>query len=168
MSMRREVEPESVYRKTLAALADTGLLLVSGEKGNPMAIGWATMGLLWSKPVFIVYVRPSRASHNLIETFGEFSVNVPDEKLREAVASCGSESGRDTDKAAKHGLTLVAGIAIKVPHILECPIHYECRLIHTGKVVADTLDRVVLCSYYLSDDFHSVFYGEILGAYSDL
>jgi flavin reductase (DIM6/NTAB) family NADH-FMN oxidoreductase RutF len=165
--MRKEIEPFSVFAITMKTLNDPGLLLVSGERGNPMAIGWGTIGMLWSRPLFVVYVRPSRASHDLIESFGEFSVNVPGEEQKDAVAICGSDSGRDMDKIAKCGLTLADGIRIKVPYIRECRIHFECRVVHTGKIHKETLDQVVLCNYYLHEDFHSVFYGEILGAFSE-
>ena len=42
-----------------------------------MTIGWASVGYLWKKPVFIALVRKQRHSYDLLERAGEFTVSVP-------------------------------------------------------------------------------------------
>lgn len=44
---------------------------------NTMTIGWATIGYLWQRPVFMVAVRDSRYTFKLIEKTGNFTVTIP-------------------------------------------------------------------------------------------
>jgi len=51
------------FAQTIQRMREDGLLLVTlgaDGKANVMTIGWGTMGSIWSRPVFIVLVRPSR------------------------------------------------------------------------------------------------------------
>jgi len=51
------------FAQTIQRMREDGLLLASvgaDGKANVMTIGWGTMGCIWSRPVFIVLVRPSR------------------------------------------------------------------------------------------------------------
>ena len=151
---------------TLNKLQEPGLLLVAGDKKpNPMAIGWMTAGIIWGLPVCVVLVRPSRHTHGLLKAWGEFTVNVPADDMAEAVAFCGSKSGRDIDKAAQYGLEFAPSTDVRVPHIVGCPIHYECRTVHTSEVLKEQLARSVVNSSYPKGDFHTVFFGQILGVY---
>jgi flavin reductase (DIM6/NTAB) family NADH-FMN oxidoreductase RutF len=165
--MRTKIGSFDAFAETVARLGQGGCLLVGGEQGNPMTIGWGTIGIMWGRPVFVVAVRPSRYTFGLIEALGEFTVNVPPDTMKKQVALMGSESGRSVDKIAKHGLTLVKSADIKVPYIAECPLHYECRVIHKGNVINADLDREIVARSYPAGDFHRVYYGQILGAYRE-
>ena len=59
------------------AYAEEGLLLVTtgaDGKANIMTIGWGTIGCIWSRPVFIVLVRPSRHTYSRLEQVSDFTV----------------------------------------------------------------------------------------------
>lgn len=150
----------------LNALRGRGALLITGvEKPNPMTIGWATIGVIWGKPVLTVLVRPSRHSFFLINSHGEFVVAVPPPEMGKQLAVCGTRSGRDCDKFAECGFTREDGVKVKVPHIAECALYYECRTIHKNNVDAERLDPSIPQQYYPGGDLHTIYYGEILGAY---
>ena len=103
MSNKVEAGNFDYLNETLDVLGKPGLLLVSTDadgKPNAMTIGWGTVGIIWGKPIFVVLVRPSRYTYGLMEQTEDFTVNVPSAELREAVAFCGSKSGRDYDKFA--------------------------------------------------------------------
>ncbi len=156
--------------ETVAALTSSGVLLVSvGEDGKPniMTIGWGTIGVIWGKPIFVVLVRPSRHTFRLLNQTNEFTVNVPYPDLKEACDVCGSESGRDIDKFAKCNLTPAAGNKVKVPIVQECGIHYECRVVHKNNVAPVELEPGIMGEYYPTEDFHTVYYGEIVACYAD-
>jgi len=165
--MREKIGSFDAFAETAAKLGQGGCLLVAGEKGNPMTIGWGTLGIAWGRPVFLVLVRPSRHTFGLMEQLGEFTVNLPPDSLKKEVAMIGSESGRTVDKVKKHGLTLAKSRDVKVPYIAQCPVHYECRVIHKGNVVNADLDREIVAKSYPNGDFHRVYYGEILGVYRE-
>ena len=148
------------------ALKSKGALLVCGkDKPNPMTIGWATLGIIWGKPILTVLVRPSRHSFELINAHGEFSLCVPPPSMSRELAFCGTRSGRDFDKFAECKFTKTAGHKISVPHIAECPMHYECAVVHKNDVTAGTLDPAIVSQYYGNGDYHSIYYGEVLGVY---
>jgi len=154
------------FEETIARLNEPGALLVAGtKKPNVMTIGWGTVGIIWGRPIFVVYVRPSRFTHHLMKEHGEFTVNIPTADMAAEVSVCGTKSGRDLDKIVECGFTLVPGEKVEVPHIAECPLHYECRTVQTTSVQADTLRRKIRSVYYSSGDLHDIFCGEILGVY---
>ncbi len=169
MSNKVEAGNFDYLNETLDVLGKPGLLLVSTDadgKPNAMTIGWGTVGIIWGKPIFVVLVRPSRYTHGLMEQTEDFTVNVPSAELREAVAFCGSKSGRDYDKFAEKGLTAVPGKKVKSPIIDECVIHYECKVVHKNDVLKDELANAIVSSAYPAGDFHTIYYGEILSVYA--
>lgn len=152
--------------RTLEALRGAGALLVTGkDHPNPMTIGWANLGWSWGKPILEVLVRPSRHSYGLLNEHGEFSVSIPTPEMKDVLRVCGTRSGRDLDKWAECGITPEEGFRIAVPHVAECPLHYECRVVGTTDLHPETLDLEMKGKYYAGGDFHRVFYGEILGVY---
>jgi len=163
--MREKIGTFDAFEQTMEQISGNGGLLASGDSGNPMAIGWGTIGIIWRKPIFVVLVRPSRFTFTLLEDCGEFTVNVPDASLAEQVAICGSKSGRDIDKIRECGFTLEDCESISVPYLKECPIHYECRVVHKNDLSNAALDEEIVQSHYAAGDFHRVYYGEILGVY---
>ena len=165
--MRERIETFSNLNLTLENLYNNGLLLMSGESGNPMAIGWGTVGIVWHKSIFTILVRPSRYSFKLIEELPEFTINVPTPELKKEVAYCGAYSGRDVNKIKKCNFHLGRSNHISVPYIKECPIHYECKIVNKNDIINSELDKNIISKYYTQGDFHSVYFGEILGVYKE-
>ena len=108
-----------------------------------MTIGWGMIGVIWSRPVFTVLVRPSRHSYSRLEQISDFTVNVPSAELSAAVAQCGRVSGRDHDKFKDSHLTTIASREVRSPIIQECVVHYECRILHRNDLVPDALAQSV-------------------------
>ena len=147
-----------------------GALLVSGDandKPNVMTIGWAHIGILWSRPVCIVYVRPSRYSYSCLEQLHQFTVNVATAELAKAVSLCGTVSGRDQDKFQAAQLTPAPARAVKSPVIEQCILHYECNIAHHNDLIPENLDPQVINSCYAQGDFHRCYFGEIVACYGD-
>ena len=166
--MRKEIDVFDMQIETIIQFGKNGLLLVSGEKANPMTIGWGTIGIIWGKPVFTVLVRPSRYTFGLIEECNEFTVNVPSDELKKQVAICGTKSGRDLDKIKKCNFTITKGKNVSVHYINECYIHYECKVIHKNNVINAELNKNIVKKYYSTGDYHTIYYGEILGVYKEM
>jgi flavin reductase (DIM6/NTAB) family NADH-FMN oxidoreductase RutF len=154
--------------ETMRKLEDPGLLLVSAKKdgeSNVMTVGWGFVGVLWRTPVFIVAVRPSRFTHELIEESREFTVNVPAEGMDDVVEYCGNVSGREQDKFAKCKLNLVKGKKVHAPVIKECKRHYECLVVYKLEVAPDLVPANVKKTYYSRGDYHTIYFGKILAVY---
>ena len=167
---KKSVDYSECLVETVKALEEGRVLLVSkGRQGRPnaMTIGWGTIGVIWGRPVFIALVRPSRYTFNLIDETGEFTVNVAPPTLKEAVAFCGTVSGKDQDKFKDKGLTAIPALKVTPPLIRECSIHFECRVVHKNDLVAYEITRPIIAEFYPADDFHRLFFGEILACQRD-
>ena len=175
--MKREVNPFDYAGQICKALPG-GILLTTknGEQVNTMAIGWGTMGVDWSLPMFIVYVRESRYTKQCLEENGEFTINVPMGELDKKIISvCGTKSGRDMDKIKELGLTLEEPIAISVPGIKELPLTLECKVLYKQQQDLSAIPEKILNRYYPVEDdtlhpgsdrdYHICYYGQILKAY---
>ena len=143
---------------------DRVLLTSQGINGlpNTMAIGWGTIGIIWRRPIFMVLVRPSRYTYKLIEETGEFTVNILPLKLKEAVQYCGTVSGRDFNKFKEKGLTPIPSTKVTVPIIKEAILHFECQVLHKNDLIPSELAKSIIPQFYPKDDFHRLYYGEIL------
>jgi len=165
-----EVKYTDYLQETIDVMGHGGILLSAQDaegKPNAMTIGWGTLGIIWGKPIFIVLVRPSRYTYDLIEDIDDFTVNVPPPELKDEVLFCGTVSGRDHDKFAEKNLTATPGKKVKSPIIEECVIHYECKVVHKNDVIPDELAKEIVSGAYPKGDFHRLYFGEILAAYAD-
>ena len=163
---RREADYRDYLAETLRKLSDPGLLLVAPgrDRGRPnaMTIGWATFGVIWGLPICVVLVRPSRYTYGLIESSQDFTVNVPTDAMAEAVAFCGTASGREHDKFQETGLTAQPSRKVRAPIVAECPINFECQVVHFNDVVPANLAEQVNTSSYPRGDYHRLYYGQIV------
>ncbi|MFH1161567.1 MAG: flavin reductase [bacterium] len=163
--MRREIGTFDAFAETMKKIHNDGILLVAGVPPNPMTIGWGLLGYVWSKPVFQVFVRPTRYTFGLIENIRDFSLNVLPDRFSRQLAICGSESGRDVDKVSKCNFSMKRGERSNAFYIEQSAIHYECRIIHKNKLDPGTLEPEIIDRYYPLHDFHTVYFGEILAVY---
>lgn len=155
------------FAAVMQAMTSHGLLLGSYDaaiKPNIMTIGWGALGSVWGIPVWTVLVRPSRYSFRCIEHSGCFTVNVPSPDMRMACAVAGSRSGRDCDKFAELNLTAERGSMVLAPVVAQCPIVYECQVVHSNDVLPRKLSDEIIAGAYVDGDFHRIYYGKILSA----
>ena len=125
---------EYVAMEPSAMLNPVPVVLVScGEKEHPenknlVTAAWA--GTVNSDPPMVsVSLRKSRYSHGLIESSGEFVVNLVDEGLAKATDFCGVRSGRDVDKAKEMGLALLPADGMETaPRVDGAPVSLSCRV----------------------------------------
>lgn len=136
------------------------------DQVNTMTIGWGSLGYIWNKPIAMVAVRKSRYTFELIEKTDHFTISLPLEaNLKKELAGAGSKSGRDIDKFAVYNLKVKPGLKVTSPVIEQCDLFYECRIIYKQALDPDHLDPQIKSAYYAQDDFHVLYYGEILASY---
>ncbi len=133
--------------------------------GNPMTIGWAQFGVLWGKDTLSVYVRHSRHTHRLLEHADTFTVSVPKAgTLSDAIALCGTRSGRDLDKMSALNASLFPARYGGQDGFCGCRYHIECRILFRTDLHDYLLENETLLSrYYSAGDTHTMYVGEILG-----
>jgi len=153
------------------ALNGNGVFLVALDNNghaNPMTIGWAQVGIVWSRPTLTVLVRKSRYTYSCLLEGPDFTVNVPARgRLGEELLLCGTKSGRDVDKAVACSLTMEQAQIVATPIIAECHVHYECKIVLRKQLSArDFSAPTILKKYYEGGDHHMIVIGEIVAAYT--
>lgn len=141
------------------------LTVQSGGRLNTMTIGWAAFGFVWRKPILMVAVRLSRHTFGIIESAEDFTVTVPLGEMSEAVAFCGSKSGRDYDKFKECGLKTAPGRLVGSPVIAVQGRHYECKIVYKTAMNPVHLDKNYDQTVYPEKDYHTLYFGEILDCY---
>ena len=147
-------------------------LTAGGPVWNPMTIGWAQFGVVWSRPVVTVMVRKSRYTYSLMEGADVFTVSFPREKeMGKELAFCGVRSGRDVNKEKEAKLIRLAPRAGGAEAVAGCSIVMECRIVQKQLLDLSTLDPDFRAKSYganqaLPDgDPHMIYVGEVLAAY---
>lgn len=132
---------------------------------NTMTIGWATIGYIWQRPVFMVAVRDSRYTFVLLEKTDNFTVTIPvGAAYDKAVMFCGTKSGRDFDKFKQCELQQKKALHTESP-IIDIPgVHYECRIVYKSAMDNAFLESG-LEKLYPQKDYHTLYFGEILASY---
>ncbi|MFA5523089.1 MAG: flavin reductase family protein [Tissierellales bacterium] len=137
-----------------------------GDRVNTMTIGWGNIGIVWGKPIFMVAVRYSRYTYDLIESSKEFTVSIPINKdLKKELAYCGRYSGKDVDKFKECNITIVDGQKVSAPIIGECDLHYECKVVYQQAMEPVALSKDIKEKYYTKNDYHVLYFGEIVDSY---
>ncbi len=133
----------------------SALMVTMDKDGKPnvMALDWRKLFTWNDEPVIRAQVAYSRYTYKLLTegVKGEFTINIPSDKIDYAINIAGMYSGRDIDKFKKAKLTPILGKVIKVPTIKDCILSYECRVIHDEKSNMSS---------------HHYFYGKILKAFA--
>ena len=155
----------AVAERAMAQISKGAFLTVSaGDQLNTMTIGWATLGIIWRKPIMMVAVRDSRHTFGVIEKALDFTVSCPKDDMKDALMFCGTQSGRTYDKFKE--CKLKAGKAQKsTSPIIQTPgIHFECKIVYKSAMDPAFLDEGYM-HIYPEKDFHTLYFGEIMACY---
>jgi flavin reductase (DIM6/NTAB) family NADH-FMN oxidoreductase RutF len=97
-----------------------------GGRRNVMAAAWS-MPVEFTPPRVAVVIDKSTFTRELVLASGMFALNLPCRTMADLAYAVGSESGRDHDKFARHGIASVAGPVLGLPLIEGCVGWLECR-----------------------------------------
>ncbi|MFW6008057.1 MAG: flavin reductase family protein [archaeon] len=163
----KKVDYNEYFSEASSSLSKGAFLTVKNNNElNTMTIGWATIGIIWGKPVLMVMVRKSRYTYNLIENTGEFSVSFAfGDKMKKELNFCGTRSGRNYDKFEECSLITVPGDKIDTPLIKNCDLHYECKIRFKQAMNKDNLVQEFDNKFYGSGDYHTLYFGEIVNTF---
>lgn len=165
------------YADKITDALPKGILLNSYHaKFNSMVIGWGSLGTVWGRPAFTVYVREHRYTKSQLDASGEFSISIPMDKPIAAITKvCGTQSGSEIDKESAAHLTLEEPEVIHVPGIKEYALTFECKILYSQKQELDKIPSDIREKMYPQDvpgtycmanqDAHTVYIGEIAAAY---
>ena len=166
--MFEKVSFKEIQNIALEKLGTEGALLLVGnkEKHNNMTIGWATSGILWSKPVVISYVKPTRYTYDFCNEFDTFTICYFDNQ-KNILKECGTKSGRDVNKddlCNLHVVDLDGEIAYE-----EASLVITARKIYQDDFKKDNfLDMKIYEKRYMDDLPHRFYVGEVLNVYKKI
>jgi len=152
--------------KGMRELSSNGAFLtVKGDAGiNTMTISWGFVGYMWNKPHFVTVVRPQRYTKDVLDSGADsFTISIPfDGHLKEALLVCGTKSGRDIDKSKV--VKFAPARTTTSPIVAECGLYYECKINMSQPLDNNLLIPEIVQKFY-KDDFHFMYFGEIVGCY---
>jgi len=135
----------------------------NGQTGcNTMTASWGHLGCLWGSndPTAVIYLRPSRYTKEFVDRESFFSLCVMDRSFKKQMAYLGSASGRDEDKIAKTGLTIV--YADETVYFAEAKLVLVCRKLYRSELQeGGFLYRETVDQSYPRRDFHTMYVGRI-------
>ena len=161
----KEIQTEEALGFAMEQIPKGAFLTVqAGKEKNVMTIGWALFGFVWRRPTMMIAVRNTRFTYGIIEKADFFTVSVPTGPQEKEIDLCGTRSGRNLDKFQECKFAILPGAKTRAP-LLDIPgIHYECGMIYKTpmdpKFMAGELN-----SLYPKKDYHTLYFGEILGCY---
>ena len=161
----KSIDYMKVADEVMAQIIKGAFLTVkAGDALNTMTIGWATLGFVWSKPIFMVAVRDSRHTFGIIEKASDFTVSVPKTDIHDKVMFCGTKSGRDYDKFKECNLELKDSQEVVSPIINTPGIHFECKIVYKSAMdsahLIEEYEKI-----YPDKDYHTLYFGEIMSCY---
>jgi flavin reductase (DIM6/NTAB) family NADH-FMN oxidoreductase RutF len=163
---KREIKYNEVGKEALEILSKGAFLTTkASDEVNSMTISWGNIGRMWNRPIFTVMVRKERHTYKLIEESNEFTVSIPYEDMKEAVAFLGSKSGRDMNKLEALNIKTVEGQVIDTPILDIKGIHYECKVVYKTEMTDKNLKEEIRDKWYGKESHHTIYFGEIVASY---
>jgi flavin reductase (DIM6/NTAB) family NADH-FMN oxidoreductase RutF len=157
------ITPGELNGNIFRMIGDQWMLIGAGsvEKHNMMTASWGAAGILWNKPVAVIFIRPSRFTYQFIEKDGMFTLNFFGESRRDTLNFCGSRSGRDVNKTRECGLTPLVTESGAVG-FAEAELVMECKKIYFNDLVPGNFIDPSIEKNYNGKDYHRMYIAEIL------
>ncbi len=164
-----EIDPTKLSIDVVDLWRKQWLLLTAGtlDAFNMMTVAWGSIGFMWSKPFAQVVVRPQRHTRQYIDQSDSFTLCAFPEKYRKDLMTLGTISGRDGDKLSQTGLTLKRSKSISAPSYNEANLILECRIIYYQDMDPNGFMDKTIHDNYEANDYHRIYYGEILTAFCE-
>lgn len=164
--MLKEFDASKLSLNPFERIGNDWCLISAGDENsyNTMTASWGGLGVLWSKSVATIYIRPQRYTKKFVDEADTFTLTFFPDGYRKALAFCGTYSGRDYDKAKETGLT---------PLFIDGTVTFEeadlvlvCRKLYAQEMSENSfIDKEILENDYPGRDLHTVYVGEIVKAY---
>lgn len=153
--------PFELEGNIMRSLGTDWMLVTAGskEKYNTMTASWGGMGILWNKSVVFIFIRPQRYTYEFIESNDYFSISFFDRQWARALKFCGTNSGREVNKAKVTGLT--PAFDEKAPYFEQAKLTVICKKMYFQDMSeAGIIDKDIL-QYYHGNDYHRMYAAEM-------
>lgn len=158
----KHIKPEELQKNPFTMIGKEWLLITAEKEGkvNTMTASWGGVGIMWGKPVAYIFIRPQRYTKEFVDAADTLSLSVLDEEYRKTLSYLGTVSGRDEDKIAKSGLTVV--YEGQTPYFAEAHTALICRKLFAQPYdPACFIDKSCEEKWYPQKDYHTMYIVEI-------
>ena len=141
---------------------DKLLLAATDIRGtNVMTVAWGGLGVMWGAPTAFFAIRPSRYTYTFAEAGERFSLMTLSAGHEDALAYCGTHSGRDGDKLVGAGLTMASlpsgGFCVE-----EASLVFELKKICSYPLTPiDFWAEEAVQKWYEKGDFHKMYFATV-------
>ncbi len=158
----KEITAFELNENILNTVGREWMLVTAGneEKFNTMTVSWGGMGILWNKPVAFTFIRPQRYTYEFIENGDYFTMSAYGHDYGNALKFCGTNSGRDTDKARETGLIPV--FDEKAPYFKQARLVLVCRKMYSQDLNDESIIDESIKANYHGNDYHRMYVSEIV------
>lgn len=129
---------------------------------NAMTVAWGGFGNMWSLPMALAVVRPSRYTFQFLNQFDTFTLCAFPESFKDALNLIGTKSGRDGDKIKESGLTPIAAKIADAPVYEQAELMVECKKMYWDDFKPEHFLHPEIEKHYPNGDFHRMVIGQIL------
>ena len=144
----------------LSHLNNTGIFVTLGRKTpNIMVAHYLLLGKMWGRDVFVLPIRSSKYSYQIITQTKSFALNVPCRDMRGEIARCDTISGFSCNKFQELNLHPKRAREIEAYVLGECGLIVECNVI--AQIPPDAI--ATMGDTKISS--HALFVGEIATCY---
>jgi len=161
------IDIESVNENFFSLLNHDWMLVTAGEMDdfNTMTASWGTLGMLWNKPVAVIFVRPHRYTYEFVEKYPYFTLSFFETRYKDILNYCGQHSGKNIDKVKETGLIPYA-LQSGAVTFEQARLIIECRKLYFDDLKHDHfIDKEIIQRAYPAKDFHRFYIGEIMQCY---
>ncbi|MCD7735653.1 MAG: flavin reductase [Lachnospiraceae bacterium] len=161
--MFKEIKPSELSENVFDLIGKQWLLVTAAKPDgscNTMTASWGGLGVMWNRDVAFLVIRPQRFTKEFIDSSDTLSISVLPDGYKKEYGYLGSVSGRDEDKIAKVGLTVVQDGS--TPYFEEARIALVCRKLFAQPYDPEAfIDKQVDASCYPQKDYHTLYICEI-------
>ncbi|MBQ7475380.1 MAG: flavin reductase [Clostridia bacterium] len=170
-----EISPEGMTGNAIDMIGREWMLVTAAKDGaregdpcggtyNTMTASWGGIGVLWGRPVAFVFIRPERFTYSFAEASDYMTLSFFGGEKKEALAFCGTKSGRDVDKAAACSLTPVfteedGGESV---YFDEATLVLTLKKLYAAPIDPDRFFDEECLKNYENSGFHKMYVGEIV------
>ena len=165
--MLRKMDVKDLKDNVFSLLGDQWMLITAGtaDNCNTMTASWGGLGIMWGEPVATVYIRPQRYTKEFVDREKYFTLSFFGPEYKKELSLCGSKSGRELDKVKECGFAVACGQG-GAPYFEQARLVLVCRKRYAQEMDANAMPADVKEKWYPNRDYHTMYIGQIVEAYT--
>jgi len=165
--MLRKRDVKELKDNVFSLIGDEWMLITAGtaERCNTMTASWGGLGVLWGEPAATVYIRPQRYTKEFVDREEYFTLSFFGPEYKKELALCGARSGRELDKVKECGFTVACGEG-GAPYFEQARLVLVCKKLYAQELDADAMPADIKEKWYPERDYHTMYLGRIVEAYT--